>query len=141
MCSLVSRYWAESQGMVLSLGRALALAFVFTFLFLAMAFSSKCLRELACRSDIPALRAFVPALEQDDKCRPPLDEVDPVARTAVDPHFRNAATGWFHIAEIADFQAIDPRLDAPPRPVIAQCRKPAGEQLGLADFHRTSTVS
>ena len=41
-----------------------------------------------------------------------MNEVNPVARTEIDPHFRNAFANRFHVAGIAERKTANPRIDS-----------------------------
>jgi hypothetical protein len=98
-------------------------------------------REVARRCDVPLLRALVAAGEQDDERLAPLNEINPISGTVIDPQLRDAMANRPYVARIAKLQAIDAHLDATTCFSVAQAGKPAGEQLGLADFYRRLFVS
>ncbi|ACV33679.1 hypothetical protein CAP2UW1_0322 [Candidatus Accumulibacter phosphatis] len=53
------------------------------------------------------------------------DEIDAIARTEMDPHFRNSRADWFTVSEVAMFGRADAKNYASTAYLVRQCRKPA----------------
>jgi hypothetical protein len=98
-------------------------------------------RELQGNPDVSGLRALVAASQQDDQCRAPLDEIDPIAGPVIDPELRYAFTDRPDITWVAERQSINPYLNPRSRSPVPQCLKPDCERLGLANFKHMHIVS
>jgi hypothetical protein len=77
--------------------------------------------------DVPFLRRFVAAEEQEiDGCSF-ADEIEPVSRAEVDPHFGHAFPDWLAIAEVSEAGLIQPRENARSRFLIGDAAEPGFE--------------
>lgn len=65
----------------------------------------------ACAADVRALRALVPAGQQQHDPRAGLRIVDAIARSRIDPQFPDAVTAESVVAKIALLDAVDPSHD------------------------------
>ncbi len=77
--------------------------------------------------DVAFLRRLVAAEEQEVDGRSFADEIDPVSRTDVDPHFADAFADRLRVAEIALFGADQPRGYARLRFLIGEAAEPSVE--------------
>jgi hypothetical protein len=89
-----------------------------------MSSSSNLLRQFKSTRDVAILLPLVAAAEQDDNRVAAADEIHPIARAVVDPHFRHTAAHRLHVTGIAEREAADANRDAGTRLAIPQPCKP-----------------
>jgi hypothetical protein len=82
-------------------------------------------REFERDCDVTALRTLVATGQQDDERAAAPDEIHPIARALVDPHFRDALADRFYVAGISNRQTPDACVDAHACPAVAKARQPA----------------
>ena len=63
------------------------------------------LRQLYCRHDVLSLGPLTSRGKQDDQFKALLNEIDPIPRSVIETHFRNAFADRFHITRISVTQA------------------------------------
>jgi hypothetical protein len=87
-----------------------------------------------CCTYICLLRRLGAAAEQQNNLSARLLEIDPIARTIIDAHFTDALANRLHITHIAEWQSINPDLNACNCSNIIQSAKPLQENVRLFDF-------
>ena len=53
------------------------------------------------------------------------DEIDAIARTEMNAHFRNSLADWFTVSEVAMFGRADAKSYTSTAHLVLQCRKPS----------------
>jgi hypothetical protein len=86
------------------------------------------------------LRPFVPASQKNDQRSPPLLEIHPVTGAVVDAQLRNAFAHWLNISRVPKREAFNPRLNARPRPKVAQAIEPLSEHFSFSNFNQLGRV-
>jgi hypothetical protein len=79
--------------------------------------------------DVPLLRRFVAAAEQDDECSAALHEINAIARTVVDPKLADTVEE-LRVAKKTGLKPDDPLRDALNRSDVCQASEPALELRG-----------
>ncbi len=92
-------------------------------------------------ADIALLGGLVTGVEHDNDHSAAAHEVQPVARTVVNPHLGDFAFDRLPVSEASCFCLPKARCDADLRALVLQGVEPSDELLGLADGERAATVA
>jgi hypothetical protein len=75
-------------------------------------------------SDVPLLALLVPSTKQEDELIPLLAKIDAVAFPLMDAQLTYAVTHRFDIAQMPEFQALQPSGDLLLRALVSQTPQP-----------------
>jgi hypothetical protein len=80
------------------------------------------------------LCSLIPAAKEHNNDLAALYEIDAVSRAVIDPQLANSSPDRLYIAEIAERQTADAKVNSCTSSPISEFGEPLGESLGLPNF-------